>query len=80
MKTQAELYRDLPSVDELLHDPEIAELIAREGQVAVTDACRVVIGNLRGEIGAGRLDEGKLALALSGAQQAAASWDTLCVR
>ncbi len=70
MKTQAELYRELPSIDELLHDSEIAELIAQDGQAAVADACRAVLGRLRDEVSAGHLDDRTLALALSGIQSA----------
>jgi L-seryl-tRNA(Ser) seleniumtransferase len=66
MKGQAEFYRELPGVDELLRDPGIAALVVQEGQAAVTDACRVVLGQLRGEISAGRLDGDKLAIALGG--------------
>lgn len=65
MKTQADLYRELPSVDELLHSAAIAALVAQEGQAAVADACRAVLSRLRGEIGAGYLDSAKLKLALS---------------
>jgi len=70
MKTQPELFRELPSVDELLRDPAMAELVSIDGQAAVADACRIVLGNMRTEIAAGRLDENKFALALSGIQQA----------
>ena len=65
MKSQTELYRELRSVDELLHDPEITALVEEEGQTAVADACRAVLENLRREIAAGHLDAAKLALALS---------------
>jgi L-seryl-tRNA(Ser) seleniumtransferase len=65
MKTQAELYRELPSVDELLRDPAIRVLVAADGQAAVTDACRAVIDRLRSQIAAGHLDTEKLTLALS---------------
>ncbi len=70
MKTQPELFRELPSVDELLRDPAMAELVGADGQAAVADACRIALGNMRAEIAAGHLDENKLALALSGIQQA----------
>jgi L-seryl-tRNA(Ser) seleniumtransferase len=66
MKTQADLYRELPSVDELLHDPTVSGLAELEGQAAVADASRAVLAKLRTEIAAGILDENKLALALSG--------------
>ena len=70
MKTQSDLYRELPSVDELLRDPPIAKLVEEEGQPAVTDACRSVLSRLRVEIAAGALDERKLSLALSGIEAA----------
>jgi L-seryl-tRNA(Ser) seleniumtransferase len=70
MKAQTELYRELRSVDELLHDPEITALVEEEGQTAVADACRAVLENLRCEINAGHLDAAKLALALSEMPQA----------
>ncbi|HEX5433704.1 MAG TPA: L-seryl-tRNA(Sec) selenium transferase, partial [Candidatus Angelobacter sp.] len=50
---KSELYRLLPSVDELLHNAELQPLLARETPAAVTDAVRVVLGQLRQEI-AGR--------------------------
>jgi L-seryl-tRNA(Ser) seleniumtransferase len=69
MKT-ADLYRELPGIDELLRDPELAGLVAEEGQAATTDACRVVLARLRAEIAAGRVDEMKLQLALTGVNDA----------
>src|SRR5436305_11477435 len=63
--SQTELYRELPSVDELLHEPAIAALVAQDGHALVGDACRSVLENLRHEIAAGHLDSAKLALALS---------------
>jgi L-seryl-tRNA(Ser) seleniumtransferase len=66
MTQRADLYRELPSVDELLRHSELAPLISREGQVAVADACRVVLSRLRNEITSGYLDESKLQLAISG--------------
>jgi L-seryl-tRNA(Ser) seleniumtransferase len=52
---KAELYRLLPSVDELLRQEEIASLVGREGQPAVVDAVRAVMVKVRDEIAAGRL-------------------------
>jgi L-seryl-tRNA(Ser) seleniumtransferase len=69
MKTQADLYRELPGIDELLRDPEVAAL-AQDSQAATTDACRVVLARLRDEIAAGRLDADKLRLALTGLHNA----------
>jgi L-seryl-tRNA(Ser) seleniumtransferase len=65
VKTSSDLYRELPSVDELLRSGAIAELVAQEGQAAVVDACRAVLSRLRSEISAGYLDSAKLKLALS---------------
>ena len=66
MKAQAELYRELPAIDELLREPDIAQLIAEEGQLATTDACRSVLARLRDEIATGHLDADKLRIALTG--------------
>jgi L-seryl-tRNA(Ser) seleniumtransferase len=65
MKTQTELYRELPSVDELLHAPATAALGKQEGQTAVADACRAVLSSLRREISEGHLDSHKLQVALA---------------
>lgn len=66
MTSPAELYRELPGIDELLREASIVELISQEGQRAVADACRAVLATLRAEIAAERLDGSKLKLALSG--------------
>jgi L-seryl-tRNA(Ser) seleniumtransferase len=70
MKAETELFRELPSVDELLRVPEIAAMIARDRRDAVADACRVVMSRLREEISAGNVDRDKLAPALSGIPEA----------
>ena len=70
MSTLADLYRELPGVDELLRDPALAALIAENGQSAVADACRAVVARLRGEIAGGSLDANKLPLAISGIRAA----------
>lgn len=64
--SKAELYRRLPSVDELLHAEELAESVSREGQASVADAARLVLARLREEISAGALQENQVALAVSG--------------
>jgi L-seryl-tRNA(Ser) seleniumtransferase len=69
MKT-ADLYRELPGIDELMRDPEISGLVAEEGQSATTDACRAVLERLRQEITAGHLDADKLRVALTGLHNA----------
>jgi L-seryl-tRNA(Ser) seleniumtransferase len=68
MKTMAksELYRELPSVDELLRAPAITSLTQAHGIVAVTDAVRAVVARLRDEIASGLLDPAALRLALDG--------------
>src|SRR5205814_5663902 len=70
MKAETELFRELPSVDELLRLPEIVTLITEDGRDAVADACRVVLSRLRDEISSGNLDRDKLAPALSGIPEA----------
>jgi L-seryl-tRNA(Ser) seleniumtransferase len=68
MKTPAksELFRELPSVDELMRRPEIGSLAATHGVNSVTDAVRAVVGRLREEIAAGLLDSSGLRLAMNG--------------
>ncbi len=64
--SKADLYRKLPSVDELLHRPDLAAIVASEGSSSVTDAARAVLTRLRAEIAAARLDVAAVDLALSG--------------
>jgi len=66
----AGLYRKLPSVDEVVRRPSLEPLVSQEGLIAVTDSARAVLGSLRDEIGAGRLDEHGVELALSGLDHA----------
>jgi L-seryl-tRNA(Ser) seleniumtransferase len=63
--SKAELYRKLPSVDELLQSRELAAVISSKGQAAVTDAARAVLARLRAEIAADRLEASGVDLALS---------------
>jgi L-seryl-tRNA(Ser) seleniumtransferase len=65
-EAKSELYRKLPAVDELLRDPGLANLIACDGQAAVTEAARSVLTRLREEISLDRLDGNGVDLALSG--------------
>jgi L-seryl-tRNA(Ser) seleniumtransferase len=69
-ETRTGLYRKLPSVDEVIRRPRLESLIAQEGLIAVTDAARVVLGSMRDEIAAGRLNENDIELALSGLDHA----------
>jgi L-seryl-tRNA(Ser) seleniumtransferase len=74
VKIQAnpDLFRQLPSVDEVLRSPELAALASKEGQAAVTDAARAVLAGLREEIAAGRLDAKGAELAFPGIDAAVA--------
>jgi len=63
---KSELFRDLPSVDELIRRPSLASLAASHGPAAVTDAARAVLARLREEVATGLLDASALRLALDG--------------
>src|SRR5450432_2048625 len=63
---KSELFRELPSVDELMRQPEVMALGNIHGNPAVTDAARAVLGSLREEISSGLLDLSALQLALGG--------------
>ena len=63
---KSDLFRRLPSVDELLRHPGLMEVIAREGRPAVTDGARQVLDDLRGQIASGRLDHQSFDSALEG--------------
>jgi L-seryl-tRNA(Ser) seleniumtransferase len=62
----SELFRKLPSVDDVMRGSAITALVASYGHAPVTDATRTVIARLRQEITSGLLDENALQLALSG--------------
>ncbi|MGC2694998.1 MAG: L-seryl-tRNA(Sec) selenium transferase [Candidatus Angelobacter sp.] len=53
--SKSDLYRILPSVDEVLKSAELAELQVHEGQAVVTDSVRAVLANLRAEINSNTL-------------------------
>jgi L-seryl-tRNA(Ser) seleniumtransferase len=61
--SKAELYRRLPSVDELLQSRDLTNIISSEGQAAVTDAARAVLAKLRAEIASARLQASDVDLA-----------------
>ena len=67
---KSDLYRRLPSVDELLRLPEVVGQVQREGHAAVTKAARAVLARVREEIVAGRLDTSAVDLAVSGLAEA----------
>ena len=64
--SKTDLYRKLPSVDELVQSRDLATLVSSEGKAVVTDAARSVLARLRAEIASARLDAGGVDLALSG--------------
>jgi L-seryl-tRNA(Ser) seleniumtransferase len=66
----SELFRKLPSVDELSHAETLSPLLASYGASAVIDAARKVLDKLRQGIVDGLLDESALELALSGMVEA----------
>jgi L-seryl-tRNA(Ser) seleniumtransferase len=61
-----ELFRELPSVDEVLRMPGVEALAAVHGIAPVTAAARAVVARLREEVSSGLLDEPALRLALAG--------------
>jgi len=69
-ETKSELFRALPSVDELLRTPVISGLAEAHGATAVTDAVRAVTARLREEISNGLLDASSLQVALDGLARA----------
>jgi L-seryl-tRNA(Ser) seleniumtransferase len=68
--TRSELFRQIPSVDELLRSPQLAGLIDEHGMAAVTDAIRLVTTRLREQISSRLLDAAGLRLALEGLSSA----------
>jgi L-seryl-tRNA(Ser) seleniumtransferase len=68
---KSDLYRLLPAVDELLKHPALAEMLAREGQPALTESVRAVLAKLREEISSGTLgNQAAVELAVSNLPQA----------
>jgi L-seryl-tRNA(Ser) seleniumtransferase len=66
----SDLFRQLPSVDDVMHVPSISSLAASYGHDSVVDATRVVLARLRQEITSGLLGNDALQLALSGLPEA----------
>jgi L-seryl-tRNA(Ser) seleniumtransferase len=63
---KSELFRQLPSVDDVLRMAEVEALAVSDGLAPVTAATRSVLARLREELASGRLDESKLRLRLDG--------------
>src|SRR5713101_2191043 len=68
VKSKSDLYRLLPSLDEVLQ--ELAEVTRAEGHAAVADAARNVLAKLRAEISSGHLDAKGVEMAVEGIAQA----------
>jgi len=66
-KSQSELFRLLPSVDDLLQRDEVKSLVENEGRAATVDAARHTLAQLRQEIADGRLaSDEEIRLAVAG--------------
>ena len=66
-KVSSELFRRLPSVDELLRDEAVQAAVARHGHGATVDAARSVINGLRARVTSGELNEDAIAAAVHAA-------------
>ena len=67
ISSKSDLYRLLPSVDELLHRQEVQALVAREGHSATLNALRSSLDALRSAIADGSLDETQISAAIENA-------------
>ncbi len=65
MTTKPDLFRQLPSVDELLRVPALQNMAHRFGHTATVEASRAFIDDLRKRIAAGLLGDGELASAIA---------------
>jgi L-seryl-tRNA(Ser) seleniumtransferase len=63
--TKPDLFRQLPSIDELLRVPALQHMTQRFGHAATVEASRRFIDNLRSKIAAGSLDDVELATAIA---------------
>lgn len=68
-----DLYRKLPSIDEVLRMESLASALEREGPAALTEAARLVLSRLRTEISSGTLDAKGLDVAIEGIANAVES-------
>ena len=64
--SKPDLFRLLPSIDEMLRTPPLEVLAAREGRGATIDAARAVLEQLRNDIAMGELDEAQIKSKLEG--------------
>ena len=58
--SKSDLFRLLPSIDDLLRTPQIGALVQREGRATTTEAARAALEQLRSDIAAGELDEAQM--------------------
>jgi L-seryl-tRNA(Ser) seleniumtransferase len=63
---KSDLFRRLPSVDDLLHDTALAAFATTYGNEALTNAARTALARLRNEIASGLLDDDALHHAIAG--------------
>ncbi len=63
--SKSDLFRQLPSVDELLRSAAFAEPMQAAGHAALAEAARCVLGKIRESIAADELDEAGLAQAIA---------------
>jgi L-seryl-tRNA(Ser) seleniumtransferase len=63
--SKADLYRQLPSIDDLLKAPALVEAAAQTGHSAVIDAARAVVERLRSQISTGEMDSQQVETAIS---------------
>jgi L-seryl-tRNA(Ser) seleniumtransferase len=68
--SKADLYRQLPSVDELLKLPALVEAATRAGHSAVAGAARAVVEQVREEINRGAVDAQRVEAAISSMEDA----------
>jgi len=61
---KSDLFRHLPSIDEVLRRPGVSAKTQIHGTAAVTDAARAVLARLRSEVASGCLDAAALTLAV----------------
>lgn len=64
--SKSDLFRKLPSVDELLRDKGVARLVERDGRSATTAAARNVLKKMRADISSGALAGEQITEALAG--------------
>jgi L-seryl-tRNA(Ser) seleniumtransferase len=69
VSAKAELFRQLPSVDELLRSEGMQNVATRFGHAATLGAARKFVGELRGKISSDSLDEKALATLVESAPQ-----------